>query len=235
MAGLSHIALNIALCTNVTKAAPDTVEPVRVRMMYRVGDPEIDKTFKIKAGDGSSAFYEFDIRQGLYHLVVEAPKLGCTGTRYVHILPDRNRKIDISLAAGPPAPEPAQLLLDGTAPLSFLYTKPTYVLVDKSVVCDAPIGKPALAKIDYEYDSGAFYLWLYGDPVLEGTNPTLALRLRTPTGLAHYIRVPVPYSEVAPGWPGNIQFNIVEDNLAEFATDKTDVLLCPKLFETKVH
>lgn len=235
MPGLSHIALTLALCSNVAKVPADTVVPIRVRMNYRIGDPEYDKTFTVSARDGAEAFTEFDIRPGEYHLVVEAPKLGCAGTRFVHVLADRNRKVAVTLAAGPPAPERPQLLLDGTAPLSFLYTKPTYVLIDKAVGCNQPVGTPAIAQLDYEYDSGAFYLWLYGDPALAGTSPTLALRLRTTTGLAHYVRVPVPYADVRSGWPGTIQFDISEDSIDEFATEKTDVLLCPKLFETKVQ
>lgn len=235
MPALSHVALTIALCPNVSKAPADAAEPIRVRMMYRVGDPEYDKTFSVKAGDGTQVFHEFDIRSGQYLLAVEAPKLGCSGTRFVHVLAERNRKIAVALESGPPAPEPPQMLLEGDAPMSFLYTKPTYVFVDKAVACNAPIGKPVMPKIDSESDTGAFYLWLYPDPALAGTDPTLALRLRTPTGLAHYIRVPVAYSEIGPGWPADIQFNLDEDVLDSMATEKTDVLLCPKLFETKVR
>ena len=234
MLGLSHVALQIALCNSASKLPPGSVIPIRVRMAYPVGDPEIDKTFKVTSDDGNQAFVEFDIRQGQYRMLVEAPKLGCSASKFLSVLKDLNRKVPVTLAEGPLDPPRPQLLMEGTAPLSFLYTKPTYVLIDKSVACNAPITTPKPVPIDYEYDQGAYYLWMYGDAALESENPTIALRLRTPTGLAHYVRVGLPYSEIRPGWPGSLHFDISEDMIDAFATEKTDTLLCPKLWETKV-
>ena len=34
------------------------------------------------------------------------------------------------------------------------------------------------------------------------------------------------------GWPATIQFNITEDMIDELATEKTGVLLCPKIWGT---
>ena len=234
MLGLSHVALQIALCSAATKLAPDSTIAVRVRMTYPVGDPEVDKTFTVTNDDGATAFVEFDIRAGQYRMLVEAPKLGCSASKYLSVLKDLNRKVAVTLVAGPPERPRPQLVMDGTAPMSFLYTKPTYVLIDKAVARNAPVVTPAVAQIDYEYDQGAYYLWMYGDPAAASDAPTIALRLKTPTGLAHYIRVNIPYSEIHPGWPDNLRFDVSEDMIDEMATEKTDILLCPKLWETKV-
>jgi hypothetical protein len=232
MDGLSHVALQLALCGAAAKAPPDTPEPVHVRMGYRVGEPEFEKTFVVHAGDGPDAFVEFDIRGGLYRMTVDATKLGCTATRFVRVLPAQNRKIVATLVDGPPAPTRPQMLMEGMAPMSFLYTKPTYVLIDKAVGCDQPVGTPAIAPIDYEYDQGAYYLWMYGDASMATTAPTIALRLRTPTGLKHYVRVPVPYDPIGGAFPPDLRFDMTEDMLDEIATEKTDTLLCPKLWST---
>jgi hypothetical protein len=236
MLGLSHVALQMALCSAASNAPENATIPVRVRMAYRVGDPEFDKTFKVPASDASAEFVEFDIRSGQYLLIAEAPTLHCATTRFVAILKDQNRKLVVSLVPSPPPKPRPQFLIDGTAPTSFLYTKPTYVLIDKSVACNAPVLAPKPAQIEYEYDQGAYYLWMYGDPVLAAQSPTLALRLRTPTGLAHYVRVDIPYADsAAPGWPGSLRLDISEDMIDNLATDKTDVLLCPKMWETSVR
>jgi hypothetical protein len=236
MAGLSHVALQLALCSNVTSVPPATVEPVEVRMAYPRGEPEFDKTFKFVAGEGSQAFAEFDIRSGEYRLEIIAPKLGCSAEEFVTILPERNRKLVETLAPGPPPPIRPQIMISGTAPISFLYTKPTYVLIDKSVTCDQPVLTPALAPVDYVYDQGAYYLHMYGDPALAATAPVIALRLRTPTGLKHYVRVPEKYAElVRGGWPGGFRLDLPEEFIDEIATDKTDTLLCKKFWETTVH
>jgi hypothetical protein len=235
MLGLSHVALQMALCS-VPNAPENATIPVRVRMAYRVGDPELDKTFKVPAADTSAAFVEFDIRQGQYLLIVDQPAQHCVTTKFVAILKDQNRKLVVALAPSPGPKMRPQFLIDGTAPVSFLYTKPTYVLIDKSVACDAPVLAPKVAQIDYEYDQGAYYLWMYGDPSIAPDNPTIALRLRTPTGLAHYIRFNVPYADVmGSGWPGSLHFDISEDMIDAIATDKTGVLLCPKMWETTVR
>ena len=205
-------------------------------MMYRTGDPEVDKTYKIPLTDGPQAFVEFDIRQGMYKMVAEAPTLHCSASKFIAILPERNRKVQITMYDGPLVAERPQLVMDGIAPQSFLYTKPTYVLLDKTVACNQPVGKPIVPEIQFEYDQGAYYLWLYGDPALAGTDPVLAMKLRTPTGLAHYIRVPVPYAEfLGSNWASNIRFELTEDEIDDLATEKTDTLLCLKLFETRVR
>jgi hypothetical protein len=236
MLGLSHVALQVALCSAASNAPENATIPVRVRMAYRVGDPELDKTFKVPIADASAEFVEFDIRSGQYLLIVDAPSLHCATTKFVAILKDQNRKLVVSLVPNPPPKQRAQFLIDGTAPTSFLYTKPTYVLIDKSVACNAPVLAPKPAQIEYEYDQGAYYLWMYGDPAAAADNPTIALRLRTPTGLAHYVRFNVPYADVmGDGWPGSLHFDISEDMIDNLATEKTDVLLCPKMWETSVR
>jgi hypothetical protein len=225
----------MALCSAASNLPGDAVIPIRVRMAYRVGDPELDKTFKVATDGTTSAFVEFDIRQGQYLLIAEAPSLHCAATRFVSVIKDQNRKLVLALVPSPPPKIRPEYLMDGTAPISFLYTKPTYVLIDKSVACGAPVTTPKVADMDYEYDQGAYYLWMYGDPAIAATDPTLAIRLRTPTGLAHYIRIHIPYeAAVQPGWPGSMRFDISEDMIDSLVTEKTGVLLCPKMWETSV-
>jgi hypothetical protein len=235
MLGLSHVALQMALCSAAANLPGDAVIPIHVRMAYRVGEPEFDKTYKIATDDGTSAFAEFDIRQGQYLLIVEAPTLHCGAAKFVSVLKDQNRKIVLALVPSPLPKMRPQYLMEGTAPISFLYTKPTYVLIDKSVACNTSVVAPKPAQIDYEYDQGAYYLWMYGDPAIAEQSPTLALRLRTPTGLAHYVRINVPYVDAMnPGWPGSLRLDVTEDMIDGLATEKTDVLLCPKMWETSV-
>ena len=85
-------------------------------------------------------------------------------------------------------------------------------------------------------DQGAYYTWLYATPDLTARAPlTVALRLRTTTGLAHYVRLPVPFPPPWNGWPPSIHFNITEDMIDGLITEKTDTLLCPKLWETSAQ
>ena len=56
--------------------------------------------------------------------------------------------------------------MSGTAPLSFLYVKPTFALFDKSVVCDRPVPPALPSTIDLEYDQGSYYVQLHAALVL---------------------------------------------------------------------
>jgi hypothetical protein len=233
MPALVHVFLHLGLCNAVAQAPPEAVIPMHVTMSYRVGGAEIDKVFRVSRGTGTQAVLEFDIRQSLYRLQVEVPKYNCSADDFIDILPDANRAVKETLVDGAsPAPAPV-VVLDGTAPLSFIYTKPTFVAFDKDVTCDKPVGPIVPTQVVVEYDQGAYYTWLYSTPDLLARAPlTVALRLKTTTGLAHYVRLPVPFPTPWGGWPPSVRFNITEDMIDGLATEKTDTLLCPKLWET---
>ncbi len=233
MPGLGHVFLHVALCNAVARLPPETPVAMRVRMSYQQGATEYDKVVKFERGDGTQTVVEFDIRRSDYRLQLEVPKYGCSATDFLNILPDQSRTVAETLDDGPVAPPKPVELMEGTAPLSFLYVKPTFVVFPKGLACDQPIPDALPSHFNVEYDQGAYYIQmdLLGLP----PEPVIALRLRTPTGLAHYIHVPVQFPPSWGGWPGDLQFNVTEDEIDGLATEKTGVLLCPKLWETSVH
>jgi hypothetical protein len=233
--GLSHIFLHVGLCNAAIQATQiDTPIPIHVTMRFQRGDPFLDKTFTVPRGNAGDANVEFDVSQGQELIAVEIPKYRCSGRDVLTILGDRNRKVTENLVDGvDPRPLP-DLLFSGTAPLAFLYTtKPTFVALDKNVTCKTPIGKPLPVKITASYDQGAYYLEHFPDADLADQQPVFALRLATPTGLAHYIHLPIPAPQGG-GWPETIDMNVTEDMVDEVATEPTDTLLCPKLWRTTV-
>lgn len=199
-------------------------------------DTVIDKTFHFQRGDDPETTAEFDLPRGLYKLRLDVPKYNCTDTDYVEIMADHSRSISETLHDGT-APQPTpNTMFDGAAPGSFFYARPTYVLLDKSVTCNGAVGTPLTPHISVENDPDAYYVSLYSDPSLEARGSVVvALRLRTPTGLYHYVRVPVQFPAQRSGWPTTVEFPVTEDNLDALTTEKTDVLLCPKIWGTSVH
>ena len=209
---------------------------MHVQMAYRIGEPELDKVYRFARGDGSVTVIEFDVPRGVYRLALNVPKYGCATTDYLDFLPDHERTINETLVDGPPGPPKPVFLMEGAAPLSFQYVKPTFVLFDKTLVCNQPIDTPIPSHFSAEYDQGAYHVWLYSDPTIEAHAPAVvALRLRTPTGTAHYVRVPITFPTPWAGWPSNIQFDVTEDMIDGLTSEKVDTLLCPKLWETSAH
>jgi hypothetical protein len=232
MNGLAHIFLHVAMCNAVARLPEETVVAVHVQMAYQHGDPPYDKTLSLPRGEGSEWVIEFDVPRSSYHLTVVVPKYGCSSSSFQAVLADENRKIATTLLAGPDHGPPPLMLLVGTAPTSFLYLKPTYVLFDHGLACDQPVTTPLDAQIDLDYEQGAYYLTMHPDQLLEGTDPVFAVRMRTPTGLAHYVRLPIKLPPAGPYWPAEVQFNINEDMIDGLVTEKTGVLLCPKVWGT---
>lgn len=234
MVGFAHVILHVALCNSVAKAAPETTVAMRVSLSFRVGAPQFDQVYKFQRGTGQEAVVEFDIARGEYRLRLDVPKYNCSGTDLLDFLSDHNREITEALGdTSAPSVEPL-MLLEGAAPMSFRYVRPTFVLFDGSLTCNQPVGTPLASPIDVENDGDAYYVRLHLDPSFLTQKPVLSLRLRTPTGLYHFIRVGVPFPLVWRGWPDNLQFDISEDALDSLATEKTDTLLCPKLFRSSV-
>jgi hypothetical protein len=230
---LSHIFLHVALCNAVARAAPETQIDMRVRMSYRVGGDEIDKTVRFARGTAEQTVVEFDIRRSMYRLQLDVPKFACGASDFVDVLADANRTVSETLGDGAPAAPAPVVIFDGTAPISFVYLKPTFAVFDASTVCGKPITAPLPAKFEVEYDQGGYYVKLHADPSFAGRGPlVVALKLRTTTGLAHYVHLPVPFPQTWGGWPGSVQFDITEDMVDDLATEKTDTLLCPKMWGT---
>jgi hypothetical protein len=49
------------------------------------------------------------------------------------------------------------------------------------------------------------------------------------------VHVPIAYPVPWGGWPSTIHFPVSEDMIDDLATDKTDTLLCPKIWESSTH
>jgi len=232
-----HLYLHLTLCAAIAKLSPDAVVPIHVKLTYRNGgEPALDKTFRVKRGDGTEAVVEFDADRNFYALHVDVPKYDCSTSDFLDVLEEQNRTISETLEDGPPQPQTPVTILDGTAPQSFTYVKPTFALFDNSVTCGQPVTAPIPAKIKVEYDQGSYYVWMYPDATLAARGPlSVAMRLRTATGTYHYVHLPVEFPRPWGGWPYSIRFPVTEDMIDGLATEKTDTLLCPKLWATSAH
>lgn len=233
MVALSHVILHLGLCSSVAKLKPETTIAIHVHATDKRDQVIVDRTFRVERGDDEERVVEFDIPWGIYRMEASVPKFNCNAAEYFSFLAEHDRSITETLADGG-APTTTPMLLDGTAPQSFLYVKPTFVLFDKNVVaCNKPLPDPLPSHIVVENDSDAYYAWLYNDaPLPPGTVPLLALRLKTPTHQYHYVRLPIPVELRWGGWPGSIEFTVTEDMVDELASEPVDTLLCPKLWST---
>jgi hypothetical protein len=233
MPDLAHVILHVGFCNAILRARPDTTIAVRVHVADRIGRPQLDRVYRVQRGDEAEAVVEFDNAFGIYSLEVEAPKYRCSASDYLFFIAGNDRSINEKLNDAPAAPPSKPVLLSGTAPQSFLYVQPTFVLFDKSqAVCDKPVPAALPERIVVENDQDAYYTWLYPDASASPASQQLALRLRTPTHQYHYVRVPIPFPVPWTGWPSSIQFNVTQDMVDVLAGDPTDTLLCPKLWRT---
>ncbi|HZV77241.1 MAG TPA: hypothetical protein VFF63_05770 [Candidatus Babeliales bacterium] len=233
MLALSHVILHVGYCSAIARAGPDTTIAIRVRTADRIGRVQVDRVYRVDRGDENEAIVEFDSAFGIYALEVEAPKYRCSATDYLFFISGHDRSVTEKLNDAPAPSPPRPVLLSGTAPQSFLYVQPTFVLFDKSAVaCKKPLPQPLATNIVVENDQDAYYAWLYLDPSL-GTSPQqLALRLRTATHQYHYVRIPIAFPVPWLGWPTSIQFNVTEEMVDSLAEEPVDTLLCPKLWQT---
>jgi hypothetical protein len=233
MLALSHVILHVGFCSSILRATPETTIAIRVRTADRIGRVQVDRVYRVERGDENEAIVEFDSAFGIYSLEVEAPKYRCSATDYLFFISGHDRSIAEKLSDAPAPAPPKPVLLSGTAPQSFLYVQPTFVLFDKSqVACKKPLPQPLPTNIVVENDQDAYYAWLNLDPSA-GTSPQqLALRLRTATHQYHYVRIPIPFPVPWTGWPTSIQFNVTEEMVDSLAGDPVDTLLCPKLWQT---
>lgn len=233
MLSLSHVILHVGFCNAIARAASQTALALHVRVADRIGRTQVDRIYRVQRGDEGEAILEFDSSFGIYSLEIDAPKFRCSVSDYLFFIAGRDRSVNERLNDAPAPPPPKPVLLSGTAPQSFLYVQPTFVLFDKQQVgCTKPLPPPLSTQIVVENDQDAYYAWLYADPSASSGSQQLALRLRTPTHQYHYVRVPIPFPLPWAGWPQSIQFNVTEDMVDELAGEPVDTMLCPKLWET---
>jgi hypothetical protein len=233
MLALAHVVLHVGFCNAILRAAPETTIAIQVRLTDHTGRQQVARVYRVDRGDEGEAIVEFDSAFGIYALDLSAPKYRCSAADYLFFIAGHDRSITEKLNDAPPPPPPKPVLLSGTAPQSFLYVAPTFVLFDKTqVACNKPLPAPLPTQIVVENDQDAYYTWLYADPSAAFGSLQLALRLRTPTHQYHFVRVPIPFPLPWNGWPQSIQFNVTEDMVDALAGDPVDTLLCPKLWKT---
>jgi hypothetical protein len=235
MNALSHIFLHVAFCAAMLRAPSGAQVPLHVTMTHHNGVTAFDQEFKA-VREGKDTVLEFDVSPGIYRLIIDSPKYGCSRVDFLNVLDGLNRNVSETMADTPPEPpRDGVALVDGTAPQSFVYLKPTFVMFDKSLACNQPVTTPLPVRTDVEYDTGSYHLWLHSDAALLAQAPLVAaLRLQTPTSTAHYVRVRIPFPIPWTGWPGVFEMNITEDMVDGLSTEKVDTLLCPKIWQTSV-
>lgn len=233
MLALSHVILHVGFCGAIARTPPETTVALHVHLADRIGRTQLDKIYRLDRGDEAEAIVEFDSAFGAYRLDVTAPKYHCSAAAYLYFISGLDRSISVSLAdSGAPQP-PVPTLLSGTAPQSFLYVQPTFVLFDKNqVACDKPLPQPLTTNVAVENDQDGYYVTLYADPSAALGSQQLALRLRTPTHQYHYVRLPISFPMPRSGWPTGVTLNVTEEMIAGVAGDPVNTLLCPKMWRT---
>lgn len=237
MLGMAHVALNIGLCSAITRKGPGTPVVLHLRVTDSQHSARIDKSLTFTRGTDPHTIVPIDMDRGTYLVQIRAPKYNCSVTDWIHVEPDLDRVVSETLLDGPPKPTEPMLLV-GTLPLSFQSAEPTYLLFDKNAVsCNKPIVDPLASDILAERDQDAYYASIQMTPALAAKgmdSVTIALRLKTPQGDYHYIRIPMKYPQPWYGWPQVVQFNIKEDELLYLPSQPIDTLLCPHFFKTSV-
>jgi hypothetical protein len=233
MLPLAHVILHVGFCGAIARMPSGTSVALRVHVADRAGRTQVDKVYRIERGDESEAIVEFDSAFGTYRIDLVAPKYRCSATDYLFFISGHDRSITEKLADAPAPVLPAPVLLSGTAPQSFLYVQPTFVLFDKSqTACDKPLPQALTSNVAVENDQDAYYVSLYSDSSSTPGSQQLALRLRTPTRQYHYVRVPISFPVPPSGWPSVVTLDVSEDMIDALAGDPVNTLLCPKLWRT---
>ncbi len=230
---MAHVILNLKLCGPIERKPDTTAFAAHVQMVDRTGATRFARTFRIERGDENTQVVEFDAPWGIYRLGVDAAQYGCSASTFVSLFPNTSRSVKAHLSAHPTVGT-VPMLLDGKAPSSFFYVKPTFEIFDAATTaCGKPIGTPLASDIRIDDESDAYYASLYPEPPIPpGITPLLALRLQTPTHQYHYVRLPVPLTWGA--WPSSLRLNVSQNMVEALATDPVGTLLCPRLWETSV-
>ncbi len=231
-----HVALQLALCSAITKQAPQTPVSIHVRLIDSAKHSEFDKVFSVPRGYDATRTVEFDTERGVYHLLVDVPKFHCSVRDYPAFMPDVDRNTLTETLVSGVAPDPHPTLINGSIPQSFADQEPVFVFFDKKTTgCNQPVGEVLAGAVKLDYDQQAYYAALLPDPGVSAHAPVyIALRLRTPQKEYHYIRVPHSFPESWMGWPTDIRMNLPEGEFLSVAHDPVDTLLCPKFIKTSV-
>lgn len=237
MLGLAHVALNIGLCSSMARKPAATPLAIHVRITDSQRTARVNKTFTFRRGTDPHTVIALDMERGTYRLELSAPKFNCGVSDWLVFWPDLDRTVNETLRDGRARPTQPLLIL-GTLPQSFQTSEPTYLLFDKNAVaCNKPIAQPLPADIVSEQDQDAYYAWISPTASIAAKgmdSATIALRLKTPQGDYHYIRIPYKFPQPWEGWPQTIQFNIKEEELLFIQGEPVDTLLCPHFFRTSV-
>ncbi|HTU69363.1 MAG TPA: hypothetical protein VMF11_03500 [Candidatus Baltobacteraceae bacterium] len=228
----AHVVLHLGLCHAMLNLPPETAITAHVRVIDRIGRPHLDQNMSFLRNYENTGVVQFDVPFGLYALQVSVPRYGCYAQDFFFIINGHDRTMTEQLTDGAPAAT-YPMLMDGTAPASFIYLSPTYVLFDKDTQCNKPVGDPIQVQTKIEDDQDSFYVWMYPDASLVARGQeTIAMQIQTPTGDYHYVRIKAPFPVPWHGWPINIQFTLNEGAIDFISTQPTGVLLCPKIYET---
>lgn len=226
-----HIVLHFALCAAMSAAKPSATLPIHVIATDRGGTKDVDQTFTVERGYDDQKTVEFDMDQGVFRFLITArPKYDCSADQFVQVIPEQPRALDITLQSGTPGlGQP--LLLSGKAPQSFLYAKPTFVLLRPDTACNSQIGTPLGGNIDMDNQQDGYYGSIESDPRAI-PKALLAMKIRTAASQFHYVRLTIPYPVPWSGFANSIRFDVTEDMLDELAGSPVNTLLCPRLWKT---
>jgi hypothetical protein len=227
---IAHVALHLSMCNAIARSAPTTSVQIVVHAQDQTGRQKYDQQFTFERGTSNIHSVDFDTPRGIFLVWITAPKFNCNAVEYLGFLTDHARNVSVTLSDGKP-PRKAPMLLMGTAPESFASYSPAFVLLDKSVACDKPVGDliPVEARIESATD--AYYEEIFPTPENVARGDQIALQVATPTGEYHYVRIKIPL-RAWDGWPSSIEFNLPDDMFDILASKPTEVLTCLRLTRT---
>lgn len=235
MLGLSHVVLHIALCRRLAAAPPKTRLALHIALIEPDGHPALDRVYHRRRGESATKNVEFDLRQGVYELLAQAPGVpNCENEQFFMILPNHNRQIELSLHRGVRRISPT--LVGGATPLSFTYVKPTIVLFDAAKVkCGGPVPSPLDVRVVDDVEFDAFYAQMFSRRgILNPKSVLMALRVNDVQGGYHYVRVPAAFPPSLYGPPPVNHFDVKDDLIDVLATQPEDTLFCPRIYRTEI-
>ncbi len=233
MVGFAHVVLHLTLCNAVANLPPSANVAVNLHMVDSTGRQRADQDFSVPRGESLTRTVEFDAPRGTFRVILRTPKYPCAAIDYWSIISEAPRAIAETMVTGTPT-EPHPILVEGTAPESFLYAEPQFVLFPKDTQCNQHVGDPLPSNFIVENDGSSFYLWMYSNPTLDATGALVALQIGAPTGEYHYIRLKMKFPQAWDGFPTTWQFNVRTAAIDWLFQQPIDTLLCPPIFRTSV-
>ncbi|HEY1656406.1 MAG TPA: hypothetical protein VGF86_14990 [Candidatus Tumulicola sp.] len=229
MLALAQVALHVGLCNALARVPQGQPVDLRVRLTDRTGLGQLDRTFEITRGRGSTLDASFQVPGGIYRMDVSAPGSGCQASSIQYFADRRYRSVPMRLSDGPAEAAAVSYIFTGTVAASPVDVQPTPVLFGGDTQCDEPTDAPLPARASVEYDGDSYYAWLYSDSTFAKRGSlTLALRLRLDGGL-HYVYVPLPYPVAGSRWPVLVHADLTHAMLVALAPQPVGWLLCQKL------